>query len=284
VDAKATVFANTRIAAVYNRADETTRRMVEDAEVTEGCIAVGFGLDTPGPGDFGLVEDLVIDRAFVDDRRRQAVELTTHGELLEAGLGSPHMTENVLAASALARAAGVDAATVRDALATFRVDHHRAEPVVRAGGVLWVDDSKATNSHAAAASLAAFESVVWIVGGLLKGTDIAPLVQRHADRLRGVVVIGVERQPVVESFARHAPSVPVFEVNATETGGVMPEAVRLAASVARAGDVVLLAPAAASMDQFADYADRGRRFAEAVRERVGDADDDDATRALPATD
>ncbi len=132
VDAKATVFANTRIAAVYNRADETTRRMVEEADVTEGCIAVGFGLDTPGPGDFGLVEDLVIDRAFVDDRHRQAVELTTHGELLEAGLGSPHMTENVLAASALARAAGVDAATVRAALATFRVDHHRAEPVALA--------------------------------------------------------------------------------------------------------------------------------------------------------
>ena len=281
VDAKATVFANTRVAAVYNRADPTTRRMVEDADVTEGCIAVGFGLDTPGPGDLGLVEDLVIDRAFVADRHRQAVELTTHGELLEAGLGAPHLTENVLAATALARAAGVDAATVRAALATFRVDHHRSEPVGFADGVLWVDDSKATNSHAAAASLAAFESVVWVVGGLLKGTDVGPLVERHAARLRGVVVIGIDRQPVVESFARHAPSVPVFEVVATETGEVMPEAVRLAAAVARAGDVVLLAPAAASMDQFTDYGDRGRRFAEAVRERVGDADDHDATSPRP---
>jgi UDP-N-acetylmuramoylalanine--D-glutamate ligase len=281
VEAKATVFANTRIAAVYNRADDTTRRMVEEADVTEGCIAVGFGLDTPGPGDFGLVEDLVIDRAFVADRRREAVELTTHGELLEAGLGSPHMTENVLAASALARAAGVDAASVRAALATFRVDHHRAEPVGFADGVLWVDDSKATNSHAAAASLAAFESVVWIVGGLLKGTDIGPLVERHAGRLRAAVVIGVDRQPVVESFARHAPSVPVFEVDATETSEVMPEAVRLAASVAREGDVVLLAPAAASMDQFSDYGDRGRRFDQAVHERVGGADDHDATSAVP---
>ena len=138
-----------------------------------------------------------------------------------------------------------------------------------AEGVLWVDDSKATNSHAAAASLAAFESVVWVVGGLLKGTDVGPLVERHAGRLRGAVVIGVDRQPVVESFARHAPSVPVFEVDATETGEVMPEAVRLAAAVAREGDVVLLAPAAASMDQFTDYGDRGRRFAEAVRESSG---------------
>jgi UDP-N-acetylmuramoylalanine--D-glutamate ligase len=123
--------------------------------------------------------------------------------------------------------------------------------------------------------------VVWVVGGLLKGTDVGPLVERHADRLRAVVVIGVDRQPVVESFARHAPSVPVFEVVATETGEVMPEAVRLAAAVAREGDVVLLAPAAASMDQFTDYGDRGRRFAEAVRERVGGADDDDATSSRP---
>ena len=284
VEAKATVYANARIAAVYNRADDTTRRMVEEAEVTEGCFAVGFGLDTPGPGDFGLVEDLVIDRAFVDDRHRQAVELTTHGELLEAGLGSPHMTENVLAASALARAAGVDAASVRAALATFRVDHHRAEPVGFADGVLWVDDSKATNSHAAAASLAAFESVVWIVGGLLKGTDVGPLIERHAARLKAAVVIGVDRQPVVESFARHAPGVPVFEVVSPETEGVMPEAVRLAAAVAQAGDVVLLAPAAASMDQFTDYGDRGRRFAEAVAERVGGADEHDATSAHPASD
>ncbi len=282
VDAKATVFANTRIAAVYNRADETTRRMVEEAEVTEGCVAVGFGLDSPGPGDVGIVEDLVVDRAFVDDRHRQAVELTTHGELLEAGLGSPHMTENVLAASALARAAGVDAATIRTALATFRVDHHRAEPVGFAHDVLWVDDSKATNSHAAAASLAAFESVVWIVGGLLKGTDVGPLIERHAARLKGAVIIGVDRQPVVESFARHAPGVPVFEVLSTETDGVMPEAVRLAAAVAHAGDVVLLAPAAASMDQFSDYGDRGRRFAAAVLERVGDANDLDASRSRPA--
>jgi UDP-N-acetylmuramoylalanine--D-glutamate ligase len=177
----------------------------------------------------------------------------------------------------------VDAATVRAAIATFRVDHHRAEPVGSAGGVLWVDDSKATNSHAANASLAAFESVVWIVGGLLKGTDVGPLVQRHAERLRGVVVIGVDRQPVVESFARHAPAVPVFEVVASDTGGVMPEAVRLAASVARAGDVVLLAPAAASMDQFSDYGDRGRRFAEAVLDEVGDANDLDASRAHPSS-
>ena len=275
--AKSVVYANTAVACIYNRADPETRRLVEAADVVEGCVAVGFGLDSPGPGDIGIVEDLVVDRAFVADRHRTAVELTTHGELEEAGLAAPHMVENILAASALALAAGADADAVRRGLATFRIDHHRTEPVGFADEVLWVDDSKATNPHAANAALNSFDRVVWIVGGLLKGVDIAPLVERHAGRLAAAVVIGVDRQPVVESFARHAPAVPLFEVDTAETDAVMPEAVRLAAAAAQRGDVVLLAPAAASMDQFIDYADRGTRFADAVRAALGGADGDHAT-------
>lgn len=273
-DAKATVYANTRVACVYNRADEATREMVEEAEVQEGCRAIGFGLDVPGPSDFGIVTDIVVDRAFLDDRHKSALELTTHGELEAVGLGSPHMVANVLAASALARAAGVAPEAVRDGIASFRVDHHRTETIALADDVLWVDDSKATNPHATDAALRSFASVIWIVGGLLKGVDISPLVTEHAARLKAVVVIGANRQPVVEAFGRHAPHVPLFEVVAAETDGVMPEAVRLAAAVAGKGDVVLLAPAAASMDQFTDYADRGTRFAGAVREHLGGAGDD----------
>lgn len=142
-------------------------------------------------------------------------------------------------------------------------------------GVAWVDDSKATNPHAATASLSAFESVVWIVGGLFKGVDVDGLVERFGPGIRGVVVIGTDRAPVLEAFARHAPAVPVLQVEATDTEQVMPEAVRHAASVARPGDTVLLAPAAASFDQFASYADRGERFAAAVHEHLGgDADGD----------
>lgn len=274
-EAKATVYANTRLAAVYNKADEATLRMVEDAEVQEGCRAIGFDLGTPGPSDFGMVGDIVVDRAFHDDRQRTALELTTRGELAAAGLSTPHMVANVLAASALVRALGVPVETVRAALASFTVDHHRTEPVAMSGGVLWVDDSKATNPHAADAALRSFEHVVWVVGGLLKGVDIAPLVQSHAGRLRAAVVIGANPEPVVEAFGRHAPNVPVFVVVPTETESVMPQAVRLAASVAQPGDVVLLAPAAASMDQFTDYADRGTRFAGAVTELLGGADRDD---------
>jgi len=263
--AKARVYSNTRIACIYNRADLATQRMVEDAEVQDGCRAIGFGLDSPGPSDLGLVGDIIVDRAFLEDRHRSAVELTTHGELEEAGLGAPHSVANVLAAAALVRAYGLEPDDVRRGLASFRLDHHRTEVIADSAGIIWVDDSKATNSHAAAAALGAYDSVVWVVGGLLKGTDIGSLIESNVRRIAAAIVIGSNRQLVVEAFARHAPSVPVFEVTSIETDHVMPEAVRLAASVARVGDVVVLAPAAASMDQFADYADRGRRFAEAVR-------------------
>ncbi|MGX5680567.1 UDP-N-acetylmuramoyl-L-alanine--D-glutamate ligase [Schumannella luteola] len=278
--AKGTVYENTRVACVYNLADATTMHLVEEAEVEEGCRAVGFGLGAPGPSDLGVVDGLVIDRAFHDDRHHFAVELATLEELRSVGLGSPHMAANVVAAAALVRAAGLTADEVHEGLASFQVDHHRTESVAFASEILWVDDSKATNPHAANASLASFPSVVWLVGGLLKGVDVGPLVEAHAGRLRGAVVLGVDRADVLAAFARHAPDVPLFEVDEAETGRVMPEAVRLAAAVARAGDVVLLAPAAASMDQFRDYADRGESFAAAVREHVGGARDDHGPTGL----
>ena len=262
--AKGKVYDNTRIACVYNKADEATMHLVEEAEVVDGCRAIGFDLGTPGPSDLGMVGDIVVDRAFHDDRRNSALELTTHGELAQAGLAAPHSVANVLGASALVRAYGVEPAVIRSAISTFTVDHHRTETVATIGDVLWVDDSKATNAHAANASLGAYGSVVWITGGLLKGVDVSPLVQKHAPHLRAAVIIGVDRQLLREAFQRHAPGLPVFEVDETDTEQVMPAAVRLAGEAAAPGDVVLLAPAAASMDQFTDYADRGRRFAAAV--------------------
>jgi len=265
-DAKAKVYDGVELACVYNLADRATREMVEEAEVQEGARAIGFGLGVPGPSDFGLVEGILVDRAFLEERRSSALELATIDDLREAGLDSPHMTANVLAAAALARAAGVAPGDIRDAVRGFRVGAHRNQRVAEGDGILWVDDSKATNAHAAQASLAAYPSVVWIAGGLLKGIDPEPLVERHAGRLRGVVLIGEDRSALRAAFARHAPAVTVVEVDATDTEGVMPSAVRAAASLAQAGDAVLLAPAAASFDQFDDYADRGDRFARAVRE------------------
>ncbi len=274
-EAKGTVYFNTKVACIYNLADERTMHLVEEAEVEDGCRAVGFGLGSPGPSDLGIVDGILVDRAFHDDRHRSALELATIDELRVVGLASRHMAANVLAAAGLVRAAGVSPADVHSGLATFEVDHHRTETVAAAGGIVWVDDSKATNPHAANASLTSFPSVVWIVGGLLKGVDVSDLVAGHAARLRSAIVIGADRAEVVAAFARHAPDVPVFEVASDDTRQVMPEAVRLAAAVARDGDVVLLAPAAASMDQFTDYADRGTRFASAVRDHLGGAGDDD---------
>jgi UDP-N-acetylmuramoylalanine--D-glutamate ligase len=278
--AKAKVYANTKVAAVYNRADDATRQMVEDAEVVEGARAIGFGLDAPGPSDFGVVDGILCDRAFLDDRATTALEITTRADLDALGLGAAHSVANVLAAAALVRSLGVLPAVIRDALQTFSLDAHRSEIIATRDGIVWIDDSKATNPHAAAASLRSHPSVVWIVGGLLKGVDVDELVRLHSPRISAAIVIGADRSAVLSAFERHAPAVAVFEVNEAETRDVMPSAVRLAAATAQAGDVVLLAPAAASMDQFTDYKDRGMQFATAVRRALeGTTDDDDPATA-----
>jgi UDP-N-acetylmuramoylalanine--D-glutamate ligase len=279
--AKAKVYNATQVAAVYNRADPATLSMVEEADVVDGCRAIGFDLGIPGLSDFGVVEGILCDRAFGEDRHSTALELATVDELRLVGLGSPHMVANVLAAAALVRSIGTSVVAVHDALLSFHLDHHRTEVIRTRNGIRWINDSKATNPHAAVAALASFDSVVWIVGGLLKGVAIDDLVSRQAARLRAVVIIGSEREVLRDAFARHAPAIPVFEVDTLDTEEVMPSAVRMSAGVAAPGDVVLLAPAAASMDQFRDYADRGNRFAVAVQEFLGDEADDDESATPP---
>ncbi len=278
VAAKAKVYHNVKVACVYNKADARTEAMVEDADVVEGARAIGFGLGVPGQSDLGVVEGILCDRAFLDDRHHTAIDITTVTELHAQGLAAPHIVANILAASALARAFGASPEDISEALTTFRLDAHRHEVVVRMNDVTWIDDSKATNPHAADASLAANESIVWIVGGLLKGVDIDALVAKHVSRLRGAIIIGRDQEALASAFQRHAPALPVSRVSAVETGDVMIHAVNFAADMVRSGDVVLLAPAAASMDQFKDYAERGRLFAQAVRDRVGgEADEQSAS-------
>jgi UDP-N-acetylmuramoylalanine--D-glutamate ligase len=281
--AKAKVYHQTQVAAVFNHDDPASLAMVESAEVVDGCRAIGFGLGVPGPSDFGVVEGILCDRAFLDDRHSTALEIITVDELSTVGLGTPHLAANVLAAAALVRSFGASVAAIRSALLGFELDHHRTELIASGRGLRWVNDSKATNPHAAVAALASFPSVVWIVGGLLKGVSVDELVSRQVARLRAVVIIGSERSELRDAFARHAPAIPVFEVDTLDTEEVMPSAVRLSAAAAMAGDVVLLAPAAASMDQFDNYADRGNRFASAVREFLGDEADDHQSPTPPAT-
>ncbi|MGV9285087.1 UDP-N-acetylmuramoyl-L-alanine--D-glutamate ligase [Streptomyces sp. NPDC003730] len=259
---KGRIYEGNHVACVYNVADKATEDLVRGADVEEGCRAVGFTLGTPGPSQLGVVEGLLVDRAFVEDRHKNAQELA---EVSDVNPPAPHNIANALAAAGLARAYGVPAAAVRDGLRAFTPDAHRIAHVADVDGVAYVDDSKATNTHATEASLAAYESIVWIAGGLAKGATFDELVAGAAKRLRGAVLIGADRALIREALARHAPEVPVVDLDRTDTGAML-QAVQEARRLARPGDTVLLAPACASMDMFTNYNQRGDAFAQAVRE------------------
>ncbi|NNN35151.1 UDP-N-acetylmuramoyl-L-alanine--D-glutamate ligase [Streptomyces sp. S3(2020)] len=259
---KGRVYEGNRIACVYNVADKATEDLVREADVEEGCRAIGFTLGAPGPSQLGVVDGILVDRAFVENRQKNAQELA---EVSDVDPPAPHNIANALAAAALARAFGVPPNAVRDGLRAFTPDAHRIAHVADVDGVAYVDDSKATNTHAAEASLAAYESIVWIAGGLAKGASFDELVAKSAKRLRGAVLIGADRALIREALARHAPEVPVVDLDRTDTGAML-QAVTEAKRLARPGDTVLLAPACASMDMFTNYNKRGDAFAEAVRE------------------
>ncbi|MFI1863479.1 UDP-N-acetylmuramoyl-L-alanine--D-glutamate ligase [Streptomyces jumonjinensis] len=258
---KGRIYEGNTVACVYNAADPATEDLVREADVAEGCRAIGFTLGTPGPSQLGVVEGILVDRAFVGNRQKQAQELA---EVADVEPPAPHNIANALAAAALARAYGVPPAAVRDGLRAFRPDPHRIEKIAEVDGVGYVDDSKATNTHAAEASLAAYDPIVWIAGGLAKGASFDELAAKSAPRLRGAVLMGADRELIREALARHAPEVPVVDLDRTDTGA-MSAAVREAARLARPGDTVLLAPACASMDMFVNYNKRGEAFADAVR-------------------
>jgi UDP-N-acetylmuramoylalanine--D-glutamate ligase len=258
---KGRIYQRAKVACVYNVADPVTEQLVRDADVAEGARAIGFTLGSPGVGMVGVVDGVLVDRAFIAERAHAAAELCTVADLAS---DAPHFVANALAASALARSVGVNASAVRDGLASFTPDGHRIADVGVVGGVRYVDDSKATNPHAAASSLLAYDPVVWVAGGLAKGASFDDLVSTVRDRLRAVVLLGRDRDVVAAALSRHAPDVPVIDVGDGDTS-VMDRVVEAAAQVAQPGDTVLLAPGCASMDMFANYGARGDAFAESVR-------------------
>lgn len=261
---KGKVYANVESACVFNQADELTIRLVEDADVQEGARAIGFTTSFPGPSQLGYTDGMLIDNAYSPNRALKELEcLAEFSDIEQIGVVTKHLLQNIAAAAALSRAYGVSAKAVAKGISTFKLDAHRIELITEIGGVQWIDDSKATNPHAASASLESFDSIIWIVGGLLKGVDITPLVEKHASRLKAAVVIGIEREPVVRALQLHASGIPIIEIGAGDA--VMDRAVASASALANSGDTVLLAPSSASMDQFKDYADRGHQFATAVR-------------------
>ncbi len=219
---------------------------------------IGFTLGMPPAGCVGVVEELLVDRMEPGD----AHEIATIADVKPVGA---HNVANALAAAALARTVGVSHDAIRAGLRGYVPEPHRNAPIATVRGVSYVDDSKATNPHAAQASLTSYDRIVWVAGGQLKGVDIAPLVELVAPRLAGAVLLGVDRREIREALTRHAPSLPVVDVSRTDDGA-MGEVVRAAAAMARAGDTVLLAPAAASKDMFTGYDHRGRAFAQAVHQ------------------
>jgi len=232
---------------------------------------VFFSLDTPAPGEIGVVEEILVDRAFVADPQEAAMIC----ELKDITPTVPHNVSNALAAAALARTIGVSHEQIQKALREFKPGRHRIETVYENNSVSWIDDSKATNPHATSASLMSHLSVVWIAGGLAKGADMSSLVQRCKGRIKAAILIGTDRQLIADALKEHAPNIPYVLVDAPadytrggDSNSLMEVVVAEAGKLAATGDAVLMAPACASMDQFISYADRGDRFAAAVRKVV----------------
>jgi UDP-N-acetylmuramoylalanine--D-glutamate ligase len=230
-----------------------------------------FSLDTPAPGEIGVVEDLLVDRAFVSDPQEAAML----AEVIDVKPTVPHNVANALAAAGLARAMGVTPEAIRSAIQNFALGRHRLEEVANINGVSWVNDSKATNPHATAAALNSSLSSIWIAGGLAKGAQMNELIAKCKSRIKVAILIGTDRDLIAKELRSQAPEIEIVLVDAPisyQRGGtdnsLMEAVVSAAAERAKPGDRVLLAPACASMDQFISYSDRGDRFAAAVKKVV----------------
>src|SRR5699024_6250033 len=193
--------------AVYGLDDEDVVKQVRG--LTEAGrlapAAVGFTIGEPEEGQIGVRDGRIVDRAFGDRTSDEPHEVSAPGGVDVAtieGISPPGPAGvlDALAATALARSIGVRAADIAAALAGFTVRAHRGQVVHSAGGVDWVDDSKATNPHAADAALRGHESVVWVAGGQLKGADVTGLIADHAHRMRAAVVLGVDGPAIAEAL------------------------------------------------------------------------------------
>jgi UDP-N-acetylmuramoylalanine--D-glutamate ligase len=233
-------------AAVLNFDDPAVRALAE------GARARVIPFRSAGPLDRGAW----LDAGSIALQQGEPLPLRLSMDGLR--LPGPHNRENALAALAAAAAAGADPEKAIAALADFAGLPHRAEEVGRVRGVTFVDDSKATNPGAALRSLLGFPSpLVWIAGGRDKGLDFRELAEAAGERVRAAVLIGEAAAALERALAGRVD---------LHRAASLEEAVRRAAGLAAAGDVVLLSPACASHDQFRSFEERGERFRAAVAE------------------
>lgn len=258
---KSKTYQNTVVAAIYNDEDPATIKMVEDAHVVEGCRAVGFTRNIPARSMIGVVEDLIVDRAFIVERATAAQELAS---VLDVRPYAPHNVSNALAAAALARAFGVPASAISVGLREFKPAKHRIELVAEINGVKFIDDSKATNSHAAIQSILAYENVIWIGGGDAKGQNLMDLIKTTAGNMKAAVLLGKDRVEIFQLLQGAAPELPITVIDELDPILAMAQVVAQAKLYATNGDTVLLAPGCASWDMFQNYSHRGNLFAASV--------------------
>lgn len=272
--AKAKVYDRVRWARLYFADDPLVEKMARNATGSANSLLVPLFFGETRDGGVGILDGMLVDRAFgtavspdgVCGDLREVPLL--RGALKESdGQASP-LVRDALAAAALALSLGVDGADIVTGLSSFQMAPHRFALIPTEDGLTWINDSKATNIHAAAGALANLEAgtVVWIVGGDKKGQDLGPLVRQAAGTLRAAVIIGAQREHLVDLFTTLAPDIPYVEIE--EVGApkeLMGEVVRACKEFSYRGDTVLLAPACASWDQFSSYEQRGNLFKEAVQ-------------------
>lgn len=217
---------------------------------------IGFTVNEPATGQLGVKAGELVDNAYGNN-----VVLASADGINPAG---PAGVLDALAAAAVARSQGVAPEAIARALDSFEVAGHRGQVVAEHDGVQFIDNSKATNPHAADSALAGHESVIWVVGGQLKGADIVPLVKKHEQRIKAALVLGADRAEIVAALKEHAQQASVFVTDSTEPHEAMQEIVAEAFSISEPGDTVLLAPAAASLDMFKGMGQRGDLFAHSI--------------------
>ena len=279
---KAKVFHNVKKALVYNADDERVTKLAFAAQTAPECRRIGFTLAEPKDGRIGVKDGWIVDMSGIAGGEAgkpfQVAKVTDFTHLTEPdGTVYPHLLADALTALALVLGLGADKDKALAALKQFTPGGHRIQTVAVAktsdgGTIRFVDDSKATNAHAAKASLNSFadKSVVWIAGGLAKGSRFEQLVADQAHTIKAAIIIGKDQQPMLDAFKASAPDIPMSIIDPTDNDTVMARAIDAAGTYAQSGDVVLMAPACASMDQFKSYADRGNQFAQQAQRWVNE--------------